>query len=124
MKDKKPSANELKAADQHWSRLEAQLEKAMRHFGTSRVKVGHVLYEMKLWLKKWGLNKGRRGRWQAVCTKHELDRKTAENWIRAYQDSAHISVGISDFGGVLSVCRRFGSNTKKYFCRLRLPQYE
>ena len=86
----KPSAEQRKLADQKWAQLEAQLDKEMQILGPSRDEVGRILYEMKLLLKKFGLNKGRRGRWQAVLRKHEIDRKTAENWIRMYQEKAGI----------------------------------
>jgi hypothetical protein len=45
---------------------------------------------MKSWLQKYGLNRGRRGRWQSVLRKNEIDRKTAENYIRLYQEEAGI----------------------------------
>lgn len=76
--------------DQKWAQLEAQLDKEMHVLVPARHKVGQVLYEMKLLLRKYGLNKGRRGRWQAVLRKYGIDRKTAENWVRMYQEKARI----------------------------------
>lgn len=90
IKKPSPSAEQQKLADQRWAQLEAELDKEMLILGPSRDQVGGILYEMKLLLKKYGLNKGRRGRWQAVLRKHRIDRKTAENWIRLYQKKADI----------------------------------
>lgn len=89
-KKKKLSAEEITLADQQWAELEAALDREMLILAPSRIEAGRILYEMKRLLKRFGLNKGRRGRWQAVCDKHKIDRKSGENWIRLYQDYADI----------------------------------
>jgi hypothetical protein len=88
---KKYSAEEQKLIEQKWAHLEAVLSKEVNAIKRSRFKIGHILYEMKLWLQKYGLNRGRRGRWQSVLRKNEIDRKTAENYIRLYQEEARIA---------------------------------
>jgi transposase-like protein len=89
-KKPKPSPGQIAAAELHWAQLEAQLDREMPILHESRLQVGRILYHMKRWLKQWGLNKGRRGRWDATCQKHGIDRKSAENWIRLYQEQASI----------------------------------
>lgn len=89
-KKKNSSAEEKKLADQQWNELEAQLDQEMLILDPSRLQAGRILYHMKRWLKEWNLLKGRRGRWDATCKKHEIDRKTAENWILRYQERADI----------------------------------
>lgn len=88
---KRPTPEQLAAADQQWTNLESELEREMQILGPSRIECGRILYAMKLWLRRWGLNKGRRGRWQSVCDRYfDGQRKTAENYIRAYQQYAEI----------------------------------
>lgn len=78
--------------EQEWDVLVARLAKEMKVFEPSRREVGHILYDMKVWLIKHGLNKGRSGKWQAVINRHfHKDRKTAENYIRIYQAEAGLS---------------------------------
>ncbi len=86
----KPSPEQITAAEFQWAELDAQLDQQMPILHESRLQVGRILYHMKRWLKQWGLNKGRRGRWDATCQKHGIDRKSAENWIRLYQERASI----------------------------------
>jgi hypothetical protein len=95
MAPKKKKPNRIPSqAEQDWAQLEAALDREMQILGPSRVEAGRILYLMKRWLQKWGLNRqGRGGRWQKVCNKHEIDRKTAENWIRLYQRKAGIPAG-------------------------------
>ncbi len=92
-KQRKLSAEELAAAKQQWAELEVQLDQEMQILGPSRLQAGRILFHMKKWLKDWNLLKGRRGRWEATCTKHGIDRKTAENWICKYQEYAGIPAG-------------------------------
>jgi hypothetical protein len=91
-KKRKLATEELAAANQHWAELEAQLDQEMLVLDPSRLQAGRILYHMKRWLKQWNLLKGRHGRWEATCTSHGIDRKTAENWIVRYQERAGISV--------------------------------
>jgi transposase-like protein len=95
MAPKKKKTNKIPPqAEQDWAQLEAALDREMQILGPSREEAGRILYQMKRWLQKWGLNRqGRGGRWQKVCDRHEIDRKTAENWIRLYQRKAGIPAG-------------------------------
>jgi hypothetical protein len=90
IKKPKPSAEQIVDAKQEWAKLEAELDQEMLILDPSRLQAGRILYHMKRWLKQWNLLKGRRGRWDATCTKHGIDRKTAENWIVRYQERADI----------------------------------
>jgi hypothetical protein len=78
------------ALDVEWKRLEDALESKMHELHPTRVAVGCVLYQMKMFLKKWGLSKGRRGRWDALLRKHKLDRSSVRNWICLYQEEHKI----------------------------------
>jgi len=73
------------ALDCEWNRLEDALESEMHELHPVRVAVGCILYQMKVFLKKWGLSKGRRGRWDALLRKHDLNRETVRQWICLYQ---------------------------------------
>jgi hypothetical protein len=88
---KKYSAEEQKLIEQKWAYIDAELSKEVNAIKRSRFKIGHILYEMKLWLQKYGLNRCRRGRWQSVLRKNGIDRKTTENHIRLYQKEARIA---------------------------------
>lgn len=92
MAPKKTKTNRIPSqAELQWVELEAQLDQEMQILGPHREEAGRILYQMKRWLQRWGLNRqGRGGRWQKICDKHEIDRKTAENWIRLYQSKAGI----------------------------------
>lgn len=84
---KKPkiSPEQRVAAEQRWAKLEEELNQEMMILGQSRLQAGRILYEMKRLLKQWGFLNGRRGRWKAVCDRHEIDRRSAENWIWKWQ---------------------------------------
>src|SRR5579863_1237236 len=86
----KPSAEQKAAAEQQWAELEGALEREMLILIPSQREVGRILYHMKRWLKQWGLNKGRKGRWESVLRKHGLARSTASDWIKLYQAHAQI----------------------------------
>jgi hypothetical protein len=90
IKKPKPSSEQIAAAKQQWAELVAQLDQEMQTLGPSRLQAGRILFHMKKWLKDWNLLKGRHGQWDATCTKHGIDRKTAENWICKYQEYAGI----------------------------------
>jgi hypothetical protein len=92
-KTRRPSAAQLASADQLWAQLLSQLDREMTILVPSRREAGRILFEIKKWMNQWGLNKGRRGRWQEICDKYfDGERKTAENWVRAYQKWAEIPV--------------------------------
>jgi hypothetical protein len=90
IKKRKLSSEQIAAANQVWDKLEADLDQEMLILDPSRLRAGRILYYMKRWLKQWNLLKGRHGRWDATCTKHRINRKTAENWIVRYQERARI----------------------------------
>jgi len=77
-KKPKPSAGQRAAAEQQWAQLEAALDEEMKILGPSRLEVGHILYDMKRWLKQWGFLKGRRFKsplsdcFHRLLTKHRL----------------------------------------------------
>ena len=82
----KPSAKQLADADQRWASLEAQLDQEWPLHQESRLQTAHILYEMKRWLKQWGLNKGRKGRWMSVLRKHRIPISTANDYVRLWQE--------------------------------------
>jgi hypothetical protein len=106
-----PKSDPKRAAEkQEWDALVARLQREMTVFTRSRFEVGHVLYDMKVYLQKYGLNKGRAGKWQAVVTKYfRKDRKTAENYIRIYQEEA----GIAPDKCVVAPVKKSQQNGKK-----------
>lgn len=107
-RSRKYSAEEQKLIEQTWASLEAELDREMKILRPSRLRVGQILYEMKLWLKKYGLNQGRKGRWKSVCDRHKFDRKTAENWIRLYQEEA----GVPPHKWVVAPAKKSQRNSK------------
>jgi hypothetical protein len=82
----KPSAKQLADADQRWAELEAQLDQEWPIHQESRLQTARILYEMKRWLKQWGLNKGRKGRWMSVLRKHRIPISTANDYVRLWQE--------------------------------------
>jgi hypothetical protein len=86
----KLSAEQIADASKKIAELESQLAKAMTILGPSEFEVGRILYSIKRCLIQCGWSKGRNGRWEPLVTKHGMDRKTAENRIRKYQEEARI----------------------------------
>lgn len=78
------------AIEYEWTQLEAALEHEMETLGPSRLEVGGILYKMKLWLNKWGMSKGRKGRWTPLLRKHKIAPSTAYEWVCLYQEEAEI----------------------------------
>jgi hypothetical protein len=88
-KPKLTKAQQL-ALDIEFRRLEDLLDEEMHVLDPARVAVGRVLYQMKVILKKWGLSKGRRGRWDALLRKHKLKRSTVREWVCLYQEECEV----------------------------------
>jgi hypothetical protein len=117
---KKYSPEEQKLIEQKWAYLDAELDREMEVLKPSRLRVGHILYEMKLWLQKYGLNRGRRGRWKSVLERHKFDRKTAENWIRLHQEQA----GVPPQKWVVAPAKKSQQNSKKNTVKTTVLQCE
>lgn len=96
--------------EQEWDVLLARLDREVKVFTPSRHEIGHILYDMKVWLVKHGLDKGRKGKWEPVIKKYfKKDRKTAENYVRIYQEEA----GIPRDKWVFAPLKKSQQNSKK-----------
>ena len=91
-KKRKFTAEQLAAADAQWDELLPQLDEEMKIQGASELECGHLLYDVKRWIKQWGYGKGRKGRWKFICDRYGKDRHTLENWIWEWQKYADIPV--------------------------------
>jgi hypothetical protein len=83
---RKTSAEEQSKAEQRWADLVAQFDRGWPIHSESRLVSGQILYEMKRWLKQWGLNKGRRGRWDAFLRDRKVPLSTANDYVRLWQE--------------------------------------
>jgi hypothetical protein len=94
-KKPKPSAEQQAAADQVWAELEAQFDREWPLHRESRLQVARILYEMKRWLKKWGKNKGRKGRWMEFLRTRNppIPISTANDYVRYWQETQDIPPG-------------------------------
>lgn len=90
-KSRKLTAEEQARFKEHWAALESQLDIEWPIHQESRLQVARVLYEMKKWLKDWGMNKGRNGKWNAVLRKHNIPESTANDYVRLWQEHKDIS---------------------------------
>jgi hypothetical protein len=73
-----------------WDELIAEFDCEYLNYGRIVHNQGRILYNMKVHLKKHGLDKPRTGRWHAFLTERKLEDSTARGWVVAYQIKACI----------------------------------
>jgi hypothetical protein len=79
-----------KTERQQWDELVAELDLELITYKPVRYQMGKILYKMKVHLKKHGLDKGRKGRWQSILRERELAETTAKEWVVKYQKAEGI----------------------------------
>jgi len=77
---------------QQWDNLVSSLDLEMLCYGPIRRQMGRILYEMKVHLKKHGLDTGRGGRWKPLLDARKIAVSTANDWVRQYEEEAGIPV--------------------------------
>jgi hypothetical protein len=75
---------------QQWDDLVTELDKELILYGTVRYELGRILYNIKVHLHKHGLDKGRRGRWEAILKERKIEKSTARDWVVKYQQAEGI----------------------------------
>ena len=56
----------------------------------ARHRLGKILYEMKVHLRKHGLDKRRTGRWESILRERKIEKSTARDWVVKYQQAEGI----------------------------------
>jgi hypothetical protein len=91
-KKKTLTPEERLQADQELASLVAQLDREWPSNYESRLQMGRILYQIKFWLKKWGKNKGQKGKWQSIldARKPPIPLSTANDYVRLWQETQDI----------------------------------
>lgn len=84
------SAQTPRTEQQQWDNLVAELDYELLLFGPIRHEMGRIFYQMKVHLKKHGLDKGRAGRWKSMLAERGIAVSTANDWVRQYEEKAGI----------------------------------
>jgi hypothetical protein len=71
---------------QLWDSLVCELDKELMLFGPIRHEMGRILHQMKVHLKKHGLDTGRAGRWKPLLKARGIAVNTANDWVRQYEE--------------------------------------
>jgi hypothetical protein len=77
---------------QQWDNLVTELDKELIVYGPIRYELGRILYNMKVHLKKHGLDKSRTGRWESLLRERKIEKSTARDWVVKYQQAEGISL--------------------------------
>jgi len=75
---------------QQWDALVTELDKELLIFGPVRHELGRILYNIKVHLKKHGLDKARTGKWEAMLRERQIEKSTARDWVVKYQQAEGI----------------------------------
>src|SRR5690348_1592262 len=70
---------------QQWDKLVSELATEIKIMQSIRHQAGRILYQMKVHLQLYGLDKGRGGRWEAALRDLEIEKSTARDWVVKYQ---------------------------------------
>src|SRR6266702_4781435 len=82
--------NEQPTERQQWDALVTELDKELIIYGPVRHELGRILYKIKFYLQKHGLDKGRNGRWEAILRERHIEKSTARDWVVKYQQAESI----------------------------------
>jgi hypothetical protein len=84
---------------QQWDNLVTELDKELIVYGPVRHELGRILYNIKVRLRKHGLDKGRRGRWESILAERRIEKSTARDWVVKYQQAEGIPLDKCFFPG-------------------------
>jgi len=84
------NGNQQPTERQQWDNLVTELDKELLIFGETRYELGRILYNIKVHLRKHGLDKSHTGRWQAILDEREIEKSTARDWVVKYQQAEGI----------------------------------
>jgi hypothetical protein len=81
----------LKKAEEQWRQLVNALDAELAVLKPSRYRTGRILYKIKVFLKKQGWDKGRRGRWKPLL-EERFGRpvSTANDLVRDYEEMENL----------------------------------
>jgi hypothetical protein len=83
--------NDDKPERQQWDDLVTELDAELIVYGPVRHQLGKILYKIKVHLHAHGLDKGRKGRWEAILRERDIaEKSTARDWVVAYQQAEAI----------------------------------
>jgi hypothetical protein len=68
-----------------WNELVAEFDMARLPLPALRLELGRTLYNIKLYLHKHHLDKGRDGRWKPLLDDRKMKETTAKDWVVLYQ---------------------------------------
>jgi hypothetical protein len=68
-----------------WDELVTEFDIEYQSYGRIVHNQGRILYNMKVHLKKHGLDKPRTGRWNTFLREREIPESTAADWVVGYQ---------------------------------------
>ncbi len=74
-----------KTERQLWDELVTVFDFEFLNLGRVRHELGRTLYNIKVHLKKYGLDKERTGRWSTLLREREIAESTAKGWVVEYQ---------------------------------------
>lgn len=75
---------------QGWDALITELDKELLIYGPVRHNLGRIFYNIRLHLRKHGLDKSHTGRWEAILRERQIEKSTARDWVVKYQQAEGI----------------------------------
>lgn len=116
---------------QQWDDLVTELDTELIVYGKSRLQLGKILYKIKVHLHAHGLDKGRKGRWEAILRERDIaEKSTARDWVVAYQQAEAIPPDKCFFPKEMKRVRRtpkthkYGEKNRAVPARLAEPRIE
>jgi hypothetical protein len=79
-----------KTERQEWDALVTAFDAEYLIYKPVGQRMGKILYQMKVHLRKHRLDKGRRGRWKAFLDERHIPESTAKDWVVNYQKAEAI----------------------------------
>lgn len=86
----KVSPEQIAALNHQWDDLVGQLAAEWPIRQQSSLQTGRILYEMKRWLRQWGMTKGCKGKWKSTLDRLGIAESTAYDDICRWQEHADI----------------------------------
>jgi hypothetical protein len=82
--------NQLLTERQQWDNLVTELDKELIIYGSVRYELARILYNIKVHLRKHGLDKSHTGRWESILRERQIEKSTARDWVVKYQQAEGI----------------------------------
>jgi hypothetical protein len=79
-----------KTEREQWDNLVAKLDLELNFHRESGFQLGRIFYNIKLHLKKHGLDQKRTGRWERMLKERKIPKATARDWVVKYQQADNI----------------------------------